>query len=413
MADSLTGILSLLQSLSSKTGTATTEDGGSTTTSSGGTITSTKQTVLSQDAMNAMLKSALEGTSGTSGLADVVGGQNKAGLYNSSTNSMLTNDLLSRLATQVAVAGAPTTTTQVNPITTQVTSPSSKTTNTTTPAAVSATGAGLALGGVTALGAAKPFLDKLLNAKKVAGASAAETASEAVGNSASQSSESIAAMNGEVSTDTAAYLNSTVDATSVGTDVASEALGGGSDGAIAPVMEAIQDTANEALGGVVDSIAGGIAGSLADSLGSSTADAIGTTIGDSFVEYGGNAMAEAAAAEASSVAASEAANIGSSFCFLTTAVCEYQQKPDNCPELETLRAFRDGWLKENHPADIATYYAKAPAIVEKLKASPSAVRIFDEMYYGFILVALRQIDHGNLEGAYYTYKALYHFCSEV
>ena len=44
MADSLSGILSMLQAFSSKTGTTTTSGGSST-----------KQTVLSQEAMNAML----------------------------------------------------------------------------------------------------------------------------------------------------------------------------------------------------------------------------------------------------------------------------------------------------------------------------------------------------------------------
>lgn len=400
MADSLTGILSLLQAFSSKTGTSTISDSGSTTTSSGGS--STKQTVLSQDTLNAMLKSALEGSSG---LADVVNAQNKSGLYNSTTNSMLTNDLLSRLATQVAVAGAPTTTTTTPD--TKTTTPSTKTTQTTAPAAVSGTAAAGTLAGTLGLSAAKPILDKLLGAKK----SAVSAAGEAVGNSASQSTSSIAAMNGEVNPNTVEYLNGTVAETgNVGADaIASEA----SAGATEPVLEAVQNTANEALGAVTDAVSNGIVSSIADSAGSAAVDAIGTTIGGSFVEYGGDAMAQAAADEAASVAADEATNIGGSFCFLTTAVCEYQQKPDNCPELETLRAFRDGWLKENHPNDITTYYAHAPAIVRKIKALPHAASVFDEMYYGFILPALRYIEAGKLDDAYRTYKQLYNFCVGV
>ena len=31
-------------------------------------------------------------------------------------------------------------------------------------------------------------------------------------------------------------------------------------------------------------------------------------------------------------------------CFLTTAVCEYLGKADDCEELTTLRAYRDEWL---------------------------------------------------------------------
>lgn len=61
-----------------------------------------------------------------------------------------------------------------------------------------------------------------------------------------------------------------------------------------------------------------------------------------------------------------------SFCFLTTAVCDYLGKPDDCVELNTLRHFRDTWLRNqpDGPALIAQYYNKAPLIVSRLKASP-------------------------------------------
>ena len=357
MADSLSGILSLLQSFSSKTGTTTTSGGSST-----------KQTVLSQEAMNAMLKSALEGNSG---LADVVNSQNKSGLYNSTTNSMLTNDLLSRLTAQVATAGAPTTTT---------TTPTKSTT--VTPAAVSGIGAAGTAVGALGLSAAKPFLDKLLNAKK----SVVDIAGDVVGNSASQSSESIASMAGELNADTASYLSSAAD---------------GGD-----AVSAVTDTLANGISSIADSLAGE-AGGLA-------AEAIGTTIGDTFVEYGGSAMANAAAEEAASVAAAEgAASIGGSWCFLTTAVCEYQGKPDDCYELQTLRKFRDSWLKENHPGDIETYYAHAPAIVTKIKALPNAAELFDKMYYSYILPAVNSIAVGDNKAAYFTYRQLYNFCVEA
>lgn len=32
-------------------------------------------------------------------------------------------------------------------------------------------------------------------------------------------------------------------------------------------------------------------------------------------------------------------------CFITTAVCEAEGKPDDCAELTAFRAFRDGYLK--------------------------------------------------------------------
>lgn len=53
------------------------------------------------------------------------------------------------------------------------------------------------------------------------------------------------------------------------------------------------------------------------------------------------------------------------FCFITTAVCQEEGKPDDCAELTAFRAFRDGYLSRcpDGPALIAEYYDIAPAIV--------------------------------------------------
>lgn len=80
-----------------------------TVKSSGGT--QTQQTQLSQEAINALLKGLMEGTSGRPGLAAVAAGQKTPGLYNSTSRTLLTNDLMSRAAAEVAKASAPTVTT--------------------------------------------------------------------------------------------------------------------------------------------------------------------------------------------------------------------------------------------------------------------------------------------------------------
>lgn len=53
------------------------------------------------------------------------------------------------------------------------------------------------------------------------------------------------------------------------------------------------------------------------------------------------------------------------FCFITTAVCEAQGKPDDCAELTAFRAFRDGYLMEtaDGPDLVEEYYRIAPQIV--------------------------------------------------
>lgn len=108
MADStsLDGVLKLLQQFSGK---------GNTVTTSGGT--STSQTQISQDTLNATLKSALEGNQG---LASIAAGQSQNGMYNSTVNQQLTDDLLARLTTNVAKESA--VTTKTTPTTTQTTS---------------------------------------------------------------------------------------------------------------------------------------------------------------------------------------------------------------------------------------------------------------------------------------------------
>lgn len=66
------------------------------------------------------------------------------------------------------------------------------------------------------------------------------------------------------------------------------------------------------------------------------------------------------------------------FCFITTAVCREQGKPDDCGELTAFRAFRDGYLTDcpDGPALIAEYYDIAPAIVTGLDlcGGPEAYR---------------------------------------
>ena len=77
----------------------------STTTTSG--RDDYTQTILTTDALQRLVNQALEGTQG---LAATISGQKGAGAYDSSTTALLTNDLLARIAGEVAVKGAKTVT---------------------------------------------------------------------------------------------------------------------------------------------------------------------------------------------------------------------------------------------------------------------------------------------------------------
>jgi hypothetical protein len=83
-------------------GKDSTQSTSGTTQNTGGVTTNGSRTVsesVSPDAVNAIVNSILQGSQG---LASVSSGQNKAGLYNSSTNRMLVNDLMARAAAEGA-----------------------------------------------------------------------------------------------------------------------------------------------------------------------------------------------------------------------------------------------------------------------------------------------------------------------
>ena len=71
----------------------------------------------------------------------------------------------------------------------------------------------------------------------------------------------------------------------------------------------------------------------------------------------------------------------SSGCYITTAMCYYLGKQDDCYELTILRGFRDNWLcrQTNGNSLIQEYYNYAPAIVDKLNLAPDKDSIYNEI----------------------------------
>jgi hypothetical protein len=74
-------------------------------------------------------------------------------------------------------------------------------------------------------------------------------------------------------------------------------------------------------------------------------------------------------------------------CFLTGACCAVVGLPDDCWELTTLRRFRDGWMSgfAAGRADIARYYAEAPALARRLLASGAGRRRLLGLYWRVIV----------------------------
>ncbi len=94
-------------------------------------------------------------------------------------------------------------------------------------------------------------------------------------------------------------------------------------------------------------------------------------------------------------------------CFLTTACVEARGLPDDCEELQVLRAFRDGYLRQRPGGDalIAHYYAIAPGIVEAIQRRADAPVVFERIY-AWIRCVIGHIHRGEHEAALWTYAAM-------
>lgn len=84
---------------------------------------------------------------------------------------------------------------------------------------------------------------------------------------------------------------------------------------------------------------------------------------------------------------------GKKGCFLTTAACQWRGLPDNCHELEVMRAFRDDVL-ENSPEGremIREYYTIAPSLVPLLIDPSVAQDVWNDLQH--IVELVEQQDH--------------------
>ncbi len=86
-------------------------------------------------------------------------------------------------------------------------------------------------------------------------------------------------------------------------------------------------------------------------------------------------------------------------CYITTAVCESQHKPDDCYELTTLRRYRDTYLMQNEEgrALVEAYYEIAPLIVLIINMQTDSARIYEEIYQEYLVPCLDALKCGEQE----------------
>lgn len=93
-------------------------------------------------------------------------------------------------------------------------------------------------------------------------------------------------------------------------------------------------------------------------------------------------------------------------CFLTSACTFSKQLPDNCYELETLRTFRDEYMKSFESGNklVEEYYHIAPAIVKKINQMPNKKEIYEYMYQTLVMPSIAYIESGEKETAMEYYR---------
>lgn len=94
-------------------------------------------------------------------------------------------------------------------------------------------------------------------------------------------------------------------------------------------------------------------------------------------------------------------------CFLTSACVKAKGLPDDCRELQTLRQYRDLYLRKTQTGmeKVREYYRVAPKIVEAVNARQDSDRIWDNVYRDLVSVCVELIDEGKNEEAFDIYKS--------
>lgn len=85
------------------------------------------------------------------------------------------------------------------------------------------------------------------------------------------------------------------------------------------------------------------------------------------------------------------------FCFITSAVCDSLNKPEDCYELERFREFRDQYLMNSKAGQrlVEEYYSKAPRIVAYLNMQTDREERYRRIWNHFLQPCLKDIESGH------------------
>lgn len=96
------------------------------------------------------------------------------------------------------------------------------------------------------------------------------------------------------------------------------------------------------------------------------------------------------------------------FCYITTAVCEMQNKDDDCYELTMFRSFRDNYLlkEQEGAALVSEYYELAPRIVAAIDLAPNRTEIYQDIWEHHLSPCLRNLENGRDDLCRENYKSM-------
>lgn len=101
-------------------------------------------------------------------------------------------------------------------------------------------------------------------------------------------------------------------------------------------------------------------------------------------------------------------------CYLTTAMCNVLGKADDCFELESLRAFRENYMRKDEEGTklLSEYDTISPPIAKELEQSENRVSIANDMLNCYINPAIDMISKGENRQAIEKYKEMVDFVKE-
>lgn len=93
-------------------------------------------------------------------------------------------------------------------------------------------------------------------------------------------------------------------------------------------------------------------------------------------------------------------------CYLTSACVYSKGLPDNCVELQTLRNYRDHWLRLQPDGEylISEYYKIAPKIVSAINSQKDKISIYTYIYETMIEPCVKFINNSQMQDALNLYK---------